>query len=407
MRVLQFSTIDLGRLRNDWDRLACGAPFRSWSWLTTWWSHFGAEMGRNAELCTLGVFNDDNQLIGIAPWYIDKSQPDCRILRQLGQGEARSEHVSVLAMPQDMIRVSDCLAEWLLPPQRSEPLRPAAVPSDEEPSMPFNPWSPRYWSHDAHHEETTGALWDCIELFGVDTNDELSRHLVYCLAERGASVADETGPSTSTISLPRSFTEYVASLDPRRRRHIQRMWTRYVETGEFLLRIAKNGHELLQGLAAIEAVKHAAGATDEYEPTPSTATCFYTEATQRLFRDGLLQLAWLERDGRPVFGACMPISGATLLMHALHTVHDSNVSSSHLGIMMIIEWAIRHGYRRLELCQGRGVDEAYWNAECGSCHSLRIAAPTSGVPVVHGLGAPNMMAPLRREEDVFASVVVR
>ena len=60
-------------LATAWNDLADGVPFRSWEWLETWWRHYGClEDGRpkrDHQLFVLTVWDDDNRLIAIAPWY--------------------------------------------------------------------------------------------------------------------------------------------------------------------------------------------------------------------------------------------------------------------------------------------------------------------------------------------------
>ena len=77
MRIRRFTTLDeLAPYADDWDRLAAGVPFCGSTWLWHWWRHYGpqddADRSRTC-LAVLGVFNDADVLMGIAPWYVDRS----------------------------------------------------------------------------------------------------------------------------------------------------------------------------------------------------------------------------------------------------------------------------------------------------------------------------------------------
>ena len=73
MLIRRFTSLDeLAPYADDWERLAAGVPFRSWTWLWHWWRHYGPRKDGDrsrSRLAVLGVFDDANSLVGIAPWY--------------------------------------------------------------------------------------------------------------------------------------------------------------------------------------------------------------------------------------------------------------------------------------------------------------------------------------------------
>src|SRR5207253_1763278 len=102
--------------------------FRRWTWLTTWWRHYGgdgeavtaAERGLRRELAVLLAFDDSasgaddpNYLLGILPCYVTRSLAQGRVLRLLGDGEVCSEHVGLMAGSDYDHRVASAFAEWL------------------------------------------------------------------------------------------------------------------------------------------------------------------------------------------------------------------------------------------------------------------------------------------------------
>ena len=116
--VRRFTALDeLAPYVGDWDRLAAGVPFRSWTWLSNWWRNYGPQTdaeARRTQLAVLGVFDDAGTLLGIAPWYIDHSAKHGRVLRSLGSGEVCSEYLGVLCDPAVEEPVLKALAGYLL-----------------------------------------------------------------------------------------------------------------------------------------------------------------------------------------------------------------------------------------------------------------------------------------------------
>src|SRR5438552_2165878 len=99
MQVGRRANIDeLTALAGDWNRLARGVPFCSFEWLATWWRHYQpamAAMQRHVELYVVCV-TDGDQLVGLAPWYLERSRAAGCVIRFLGTGEACSDYLSVL-----------------------------------------------------------------------------------------------------------------------------------------------------------------------------------------------------------------------------------------------------------------------------------------------------------------------
>ena len=66
-------------LAASWNALANDIPFRSWEWLTTWWKHYGD----GHELFVLLVHDDQEKLLGIAPWYVQQRGGAGRVVQFL------------------------------------------------------------------------------------------------------------------------------------------------------------------------------------------------------------------------------------------------------------------------------------------------------------------------------------
>lgn len=116
-------TDDLTGLLSDkvtWDKLSRGVPFRDSAWLSAWWKHLGAERTP----LVLVARDADGILRGVLPLYhtpvnhknassktLDATS---RVLHNLADGNACSDHVSILASPEDQEAVAKQMADYLV-----------------------------------------------------------------------------------------------------------------------------------------------------------------------------------------------------------------------------------------------------------------------------------------------------
>ena len=88
------STEALAPWSASWNALAAGVPFRSFEWLESWWPAYGDAADR--ELFALAAFDSRGELVGLAPWYVERSASDRRAIRFLGSGEVCSDYLTIL-----------------------------------------------------------------------------------------------------------------------------------------------------------------------------------------------------------------------------------------------------------------------------------------------------------------------
>jgi len=117
-------TVDIIDTSEGWQKLApqwrsllessgSASVFLTWEWLSAW-----AEccLGENRDLFIL-AFNDDDQLVGIAPFYIEHTgcgPLPLRTIRFLGAPEAGSDYLDVFARRGREKAVADALYDFLL-----------------------------------------------------------------------------------------------------------------------------------------------------------------------------------------------------------------------------------------------------------------------------------------------------
>ena len=323
MHITRFTTFDaLTPYADDWERLAVGMPFRSWTWLSHWWRYYGP----GNRLAVLGVFDDADLLIGIAPWYLTCSPLHGRVLRMLGSGEVCSDYLSVLCHPAAEAAIAEALADYLV----------GAVDDGPE-----------------------GLRWDLLELNGVDAEDRPVTHLVNALADSGCTVHSRPGLNCWRLELPVDWDTYVATLGKTMRRDLRRLERDLLNTNRAVFHSVTKLDELPQAMAIlIELHQRRWSLLGEKGCFESVRFLgFYNDVVPELFRRGQTHIHWLELDGRPVAAEYqLAGNGAVYAYQAGMDPASSEQQPGKLINLTILRQAIEQGYRAFDFLRG---DEPY------------------------------------------------
>ena len=272
--IVCFTHIDeLAPYADDWERLAGGVPFRSWTWLGNWWRHYGPHNEAEAlrtRLAVLGVFDDANSLMGIAPWYLECSAVHGRVLRPLGSGEVCSDYLGLLCHPATEEAVVEALADYLV--------------------------------ENALRDDPAAFRWDLLKLDGVDAEDRTVADFVNSLAVSGCTVDRRPGLNCWRLELPLDWDSYVASLGRNLRRELRRLERELLSTDRVALHWVTRLDELPQAMdILVELHQRRRAMLGEAGCFASARFLgFYRDVVPELLRRGQVQFYWLELDGRPV-----------------------------------------------------------------------------------------------------------
>jgi len=345
MRVTRFDNLDdLSRLAADWDRLAAGNPFRSWAWQSTWWRHYrGRESRRGCPgLYVLGVFDDADRLVGVAPWHARGSPVWGRVLEFLGTGEICSEYLGVLAGPDREEAVAGALAQWLV-------------------------------------EKARGAdRWDRLELSAVDAEDRPTLLLVDAIRARGLLVHSRPGPPCWRIELPETWPDFLQMLSRNHRKRIRHAENQMVKSGRAVFHLARRVADLARGREVLIDL-HQRRRQRLGEPgcfASHRFTAFHREVMPLLLVKGQLQLYWVEIDGKPAVAEYLLSGGEVVYCYQSGLDPDAmHLSPGQLGNMMGIRHAIGQGCRAFDFLRGDEAYKAHWRAAPRATLEFRAAAP--------------------------------
>ncbi len=186
-------------LEAPWNALAGGMPLRSWDWLATWWNHYGAAERRRADergsvadrqLYVMAVYDDTREngngchqkLLGVAPWYLDRTIVKGNVIRPLGSGEVCTDHLSLICRPEVRPRVANAIGEAL------------TASCDD---------------------------WDQLDLSAIDADDPSIGVLMTVLEDRDCLISRHAADACWLLDLPPSWDKYLASVSKSHRKQLR------------------------------------------------------------------------------------------------------------------------------------------------------------------------------------------
>ncbi len=318
-----------------------GVAFRRAAWLHNWWRHYGA--GR--ELFVLTVRNARDQLVGIAPCYVESSVRHGRVVRLLGDGVVCSDHLGLLATPEYRDAVAEALARWMTRASQGE--------------------------HGAENQ------WHALHLDGVDGNDRLVALLAERMTTLGNRVHCQMRFQYWTMSLGDSWEEYLAGMSKTRRKVARRMRRRYFDTGRAIVKTFTSADSW------DDAMRVFVNLHQRRRESLGQPGCFadprfnaFLHAAARDLRDrGVARLYLLELDGQPAAADFSLVDGDTMF------AYQSGIEPAALDVgpgallqTATIRDALDQQCRTLDFLRGDEPYKALWGAEPARGVEYRIVA---------------------------------
>ncbi|HYO24449.1 MAG TPA: GNAT family N-acetyltransferase [Lacipirellulaceae bacterium] len=341
--------------RAAWDRLAGDCAFRSWTWLSTWWRHYGgdgdaatpAERDRARRLHVLLVFEapaerspeaDSETLVGVFPCYWSRSLTRGRMLRLLGDGEVCSDHLGVLADAHRAADVAAALAAHL----------------------------------------AADSSWDLIDFADVDDRDHATAGLFGALAAAGCRAASYAAHRTWSIALPADWEQFLALQSKSHRKQLRQAERRVLDRGDAVWRPV-TALDQFDAAWSILIDLHQRRRQSLGEPgcfaSPAWAA-FHRDVAPRMLADGRLRLSWLELGGSPA-AAEYHLAGAHATYAYQGGVDPLRLAEEpgRLSTIRCIQQAIAQGHSQFDLLRGDEPYKAHWRAEPHGTRRWQAAAP--------------------------------
>jgi CelD/BcsL family acetyltransferase involved in cellulose biosynthesis len=326
----------LASLAGQWNSLSGERPFCAYEWLAPWWRHFGA----GKQLFTLSVHNERQELVAIAPWSIERSLSQGRVIRFLGSGAVCSDYLTVLSRPEYEDAVAGAIGGWLAGP--------------------------------------AAGRWDLLELTGVRPSDPVVWRLVGALAAGRHEVHERSDQSCWRVELPNTWDQFLSGLSASRRQRTRTLLRRAFDSGRARLARVTNQEQLDRGFEALVDLhtrrRQSLGQNGCFAVAGFTE--FLREAAQGMLATGRLRMFWLELEGRPIaveFG----LLGAGVV-HYYQGGFDPEAADERPGWLCFaasIRAAIEEGCCAYDFLRGDEAYKASWNAASQAMIEIRVVPP--------------------------------
>jgi len=348
---------EFAALERSWNALAGDMPFRSWDWLGIWWKHYGPARDRasngkkhhseSRQLYVLAVFDDEpatengsvgSNLLGVAPWYVERSLLGGRVIRWLGSGEVCTDHLSLVCRPEDEDRVAAAIANAL--------------------------------THNS-------AEWDWMDLKSVDASDTAVANVLRRLSNEGYPVFRQPAEACWIIDLPASWDDYLAKFSKSHRRRVRKLEREVLSTERVRWHRVETEADFEIGWRLLVEL-HQRRWRSLGQPGCFASKAFHdfhNEIARRLLSRGQLHLTWLELDSQPV-AAEYHIADATT-----YYVYQGGMEPARsqdrpgqLAMILSLRRAFQDGLHRFDFLRGNEQYKANWRSVPHATFDYRIAA---------------------------------
>ncbi len=345
---------ELVELEREWNALAGDHPFHSWDWLAGWWKHYGdavdvadergGEVLGHRRLYVLAVFDNapvtadgkGQRLIGVAPWYLDRSRFKGNELRWLGSGEVCTDHLSVICQARDADNVSVAIADAL--------------------TNRFDDW-------------------DRIDLGAVDAENSTIEKLLARLAERDCLVSRQPADSCWVVDLPTSWDEYLGGISKSHRKQLRQLERRVLESDRVRWHRVQSTAELAHTWPILVDL-HQRRRRSLNEPGCFASRVFHDfhrEVAGRLLDRGQLRMSWLELDGTPAAAEYHFAGGATTYAYQGGVDPDRLAEEpGRLSTILCLRAAIEEGHTQMDFLRGDEPYKAHWRAARRATYDCRV-----------------------------------
>jgi hypothetical protein len=348
-------------LSRRWDELAGGCVFRSWSWLSTWWKHYGADRA-DKQLRVLLVFEGEpssqcqpteqatacspaaDRLAAILPCYLEASLTRGKVLRLLGDGEVCSEHLDLLVTATNAPRAAEAFADYLC---------------------------------------GDGGNWDLIDLPMLDLNPDNSKigQLLSALSERECGVSQTPDMNCWFVELPETWKEFLARQSKSHRKQLRRLETRVLDSPRSQWHQVKLFDEFQPAwkiFVELHQQRRQSLGQRGCFASPQWAA-FHEVVARQLLREGRLRMSWLELDGKPAAAEYHFAGGKTTYVYQGGLDPERlDEEPGRLSMIRCIQHAITEGHRKFDLLRGDESYKAHWRATPKETFHVRVVPSRAG-----------------------------
>lgn len=342
---------DLPRLfaeADTWNGLSRGVPFRETNWLCSWWTiHQKALRGR-----TLVARDDAGRVAGILPLYEHSEGSGRGILRNLADGDACSDYVSISAREDQKHQIANEMADFLI--------EQASVDS---------------------------STWKNLVIDGVVEGDDCMETFTRRLQQGGCQIHFQSRMHTWFRACEADWDQYLGTFS-RGSRSKQRRLLKQLDEGSALIReeprTVDDVRRLLDQLIDVHQRRwQNAGQPGSFDDPRSRE--FVHTVAESAFRDGSLWLVGI-RHGKQLASAAFSLIGGDDRAYCYSTATDLDRPDLQAGKILTLD-LLRHahdrGLRGIDFLRGDEEYKRRLHATPRKQMEIRVAAPDLASRIKH------------------------
>ncbi|MCC9600510.1 GNAT family N-acetyltransferase [Stieleria sp. JC731] len=311
-------------------------PLQRWEWMGSWLECFASTY----QPFILVLYNED-QVIGIAPWCLERRPCGGRTLVFIGSGKACSDHLSLLVRPENASTFGQMIAQWLINPLHR-------------------------------------TLWDTMELIGADEADKTIAKLTGAMRDSQLEVETSAGDPCYAVDLPATWEDYVQRRSKSGRREI-RQSLKSIDDGTIDLVRITSVSELdrhWSDFIELHRKRRDDAGTSNCFDFPNFET-FLRTASARLLDAGYLQFLIAFAEGKPICAhfAVADADGWYFYQSGM----DPEMSHLRPGLSVFchtIRESIQAGRTKFDMMRGDEPYKLRWRAEVVPTTVIRSYSPT-------------------------------
>ncbi|PJF39883.1 MAG: hypothetical protein CUN55_13425, partial [Phototrophicales bacterium] len=284
--------------------------FLTWEWQSIWWSAY-----RPGELYLLTVYDENEQLVGIAPWFIETTSDKQRTLRTIGCADV-TDYLGLIIQSELEEEVLNALVDYL---------------------------------------SEQNELINIVDLCNIPERATFLPKLASLLQEYDYKVTVQQQEVCPVIELPTTFTDYVQSLGKKERHELKRKMRKAEGLNDSIQwYIVNDEHDLNLEITQFLELMRAASPDKEVFLSNKKNLAFFNAIIPQLYKQGWVQLAFLKINEIPTAAYLNFIYQNEVLVYN-SGLNPNIVESGSPGIILLaylIRHAIEQGYKRFDFLRG-------------------------------------------------------
>jgi hypothetical protein len=340
--IEKISDVQFVDMREEWNSLLersfTNEIFLLWEWIYSWWDVF---KDGNRELYILCGKNSSGEMIGIAPFYLQKrpvlGNVKRNIMRFCSSLETYPDHLDLIVTKEYEELFSDAILRYLI---------------------------------------QNGKDWDLMKLDGVHENSTIKTYLTSTPPKmKGLFVTAVPDAKCPYLVIDRSFEDYLKSFSPKKRQTLLRKRRILMNKEKAVFKTVHYDEEPEKYIQELFALHHERARQKGIKTTFSGEDIykFHNKVIHYLLKDGKVVLAFLYKEFNPLVSYyCIKHNEKYYYYQAGLSYEGEKRSAGTVLFSLILENAFRERYKEFDFLRGSEEYKFYWTKKYRENYSITL-----------------------------------